>query len=127
MTVPGERRAVSDPGDFSVYALAPEAAMSAPSIDYFFRSPTLVLMAMAERYLAAFRQILILPASPGLLDHSVEMTVINEAGWSLSCHRHGRITDEMNERARLARVSCALTFLPERPQLRATHAPGRDR
>jgi hypothetical protein len=46
-----------------------------------------------------------------LLEKFVEMIVINEAIWALSYHRHGRITDEMAERARLARVSYAQTFL----------------
>jgi AcrR family transcriptional regulator len=185
----------SDPADISIYALAPEAGMSAPSIYHFFRSPTLVLMALADRYLrsflalmdeplpaglttwqeiegifferareffeahaparklllgagysseirkrdlnndvliaeralAAFRQVFVLPASPGLLEHFVEMIVINEAIWALSYHRHGRITDEMNERARLARVSYARTFLPEDLQLRGPREPGPNR
>jgi AcrR family transcriptional regulator len=185
----------SDPADISIYALAPEAGMSAPSIYHFFRSPTLVLTALADRYLhaflalmdvplptgittwqdledhlferareffeahaparklllgaaysseirkrdlnndvliaeralAAFRQVFVLPASPGLLEHFVEMIVINEAIWALSYHRHGRITDEMNERARLARVSYARTFLPEQLQLRGPREPGPNR
>jgi AcrR family transcriptional regulator len=181
-----------DPEDFSIYALAPEAGMSAPSIYHLFRSPTLVLMALAERYLAAFlalmdesvpaglatwqqlqdhlferarkffeahaparklllgaaysseirrrelnndvliaekslavfQQVFVLPASPGLLEHFVETIVINEAIWTLSYHRHGRITDHMNARARLARISYATTFLTESLPLRAPHAPG---
>jgi len=182
----------SDPADFSIYALAPEAGMSAPSIYHFFRSPTLVLTALADRYLqaflalmdeplpaglttweeldghlferareffeahaparklllgaaysseirkrdlnndvliaekalAAFRQIFILPDSRGLLEHFVEVIVVNEAIWALSYHRHGRITDEMNERARLARVSYARTFLPQQLPFRGTCEPG---
>jgi AcrR family transcriptional regulator len=182
----------SEPAEFSIYALAPEAGMSAPSIYHFFRSPTLVLMALADRYLAAlldlmdaplpagltawqeledhlferareffgahaparklllgaaysseirkrdlnndvriaekalvtFQRVFTLPASPDMLDHFVEMIVINEAIWALSYHRHGRITDEMNARARLARVAYARSFLPERLELRATHEPG---
>jgi AcrR family transcriptional regulator len=185
----------SDPADFSIYALAPEAGMSAPSIYHFFRSPTLVLTALADRYLhaflalmdvplptgittwqdledhlferareffeahaparklllgaaysseirkrdlnndvliaekalAAFHRAFILPDTPGLLEHFVEIIVINEAIWALSYHRHGRITDEMNDRARLARVSYATTFLPEHLQLRTTDEPGQHR
>ena len=181
-----------DPTDFSIYALAPEAGISAPSIYHFFRSPALVLMALADRYLgrflalmdlplpagittwqdleghlfersrqffeshaparklllgaayssefrkrdlnhdvrlaerglALFQQVFILPASPDLLEKFVEMIVINEAIWALSYHRHGRITDEMAERARLARVSYAKTFLPECLELRPTREPG---
>ena len=181
-----------DPADFSIYALAPEVGISAPSIYHFFRSPALVLMALADRYmarfmalmdvpppaglttwqeleghifegarqffeahaparklllgaayttefrrrdlnhdvllaekgLAVFQQVFILPATPGLLENFVEMIVINESIWALSYHRHGRITDQMAERARLARVSYAKTFLPERLEPRPSHAPG---
>jgi AcrR family transcriptional regulator len=184
-----------DPADLSIYALAPEAGMSAPSIYHFFRSPELVLTALGDRYLAAllalidspppgslttwqeveshlfdrareffqahaparklllgaaysteirrrdlnndtriaeralavFEQVFVLPASPDLLDHFVELIVINEAIWALSYHRHGRITDEMNERARLARVSYGRTFLPEHLELRDRRAPRSDR
>jgi len=181
-----------DPADFSIYALAPEAGISAPSIYHFFRSPALVLMALADRYLdrfmalmdlplppglttwqeleghlfersrqffeahaparklllgaaysseirkrdlnhdvllaerglALFQQVFILPASPGLLEKFVEMIVINEAIWALSYHRHGRITDEMAERARLARVAYAKTFIAKHLELRPPHEPG---
>src|SRR5512141_2918671 len=40
-----------DPAEFSIYALAAEAGMSAPSIYHFFRSPALVLTTLADRYL----------------------------------------------------------------------------
>lgn len=182
----------SDPLDFSIYALAPEAGMSAPSIYHLFRSPALVLSALADRYMASFlalmdlplpsglatwqqveglqferarqffeahaparklllgaaystefrsrdlnhdvllaekglaifQQFFVLPAAPDLLDRFVELIVINESIWALSYHRHGRITDEMAARARLARVSYASTFLPERLELRPTQQPG---
>ena len=52
------------------------------------------------------------------------MIVINVSIWALSYHRHGRITDQMAERARLARVSYAKTFLPDRFELRPSHEPG---
>jgi AcrR family transcriptional regulator len=184
-----------DPADFSIYALAPEAGMSAPSIYHFFRSPALLLTALADRYLAAllalidaplpeglttwqdveghlfdrareffqahaparklllgaaysteirkrdlnndvqiaekalavFQQVFVLPASPGLLDRFAELIVINEAIWALSYHRHGSITEEMNMRARLARLSYGRTFLPEHLELRERRAPGSGR
>jgi hypothetical protein len=78
---------------------------------------------LAERGLAVFQQLFILPASPGLLENFVEMIVINEAIWALSYHRHGRITDEMAERARLARISYARTFFPEHLEPRSPHEP----
>jgi len=172
----------SDPLEFSIYALAPEAGMSAQAIYHFFRSPALVLAALADRYMASFLALMDPPPPPGLetwqqvesyqferarqffearaparklllgaayssefrsrdlnhdvllaekglallqqqfvlppltdlLDRFVELIVINESIWALSYHRHGRITDQMAERARLARISYASTFLPER-------------
>jgi AcrR family transcriptional regulator len=165
--------------------------MSAQAIYHFFRSPALVLTALADRYLASFlalmdpplppglgtwqqvegyqferarqffearaparklllgaayssefrsrdlnhdvllaakgldvlQQQFILPPLPDLLDRFVELIVINEAIWALSYHRHGRITDQMAERARLARISYALTFLPERLELLPPQPP----
>lgn len=185
----------TDPLDFSIYALAPEAGMSAQAIYHFFRSPALVLMALADRYMASFlalmdpplppglatwqqvegyqferarqffearaparklllgaayssefrsrdlnhdvllaekglallQQRFILPPASDLLDRFVEVIVINEAIWALSYHRHGRITDPMAEQARLARISYALTFLPERLELRPPQPPGPER
>lgn len=180
-----------DPADFSIYALAPEAGMSAPSIYHFFRSPALVLMTLADRYLdkllalmdepppthlttwtqlqdqlferaqvffeahaparklllgaaystetrkrdlnndvliaeralAMFQQVYLVPDTPDLLERFVETIVINESIWALSYHRHGRITDEMAARARVARVAYAMSFLPERLELRSPRAP----
>lgn len=179
-----------DPADFSIYALAPEAGMSAPSIYHFFRSPALVLMTLADRYLhkllalmdeplpthlttwaqlqdhlferarvffeahaparklllgaayttetrkrdlnndvriaekalARFQQVYLVPDTPDLLERFVETIVINESIWALSYHRYGRITDQMAARARVARVAYAMTFLPERLELHPTRA-----
>lgn len=61
----------------------------------------------------------VLPEIPGLRDRLVEVIVINDAIWSLSIHRHGLITDEMEEQARRARIAYSRTFLPEYLPLRA--------
>lgn len=50
---------------------------------------------------------------PELRERLVEVIVINDAIWSLSIHRHGCITDEMEEQARRARIAYSRTFLPE--------------
>lgn len=58
-----------------------------------------------------------------LHDRLVEVIVINDAIWSLSIHRHGHITDEMEEQARRARIAYSRTFLPEYLPLRAKDRP----
>ena len=54
---------------------------------------------------------------------NLEVIVINDAIWSLSIHRHGHITDEMEEQARRARIAYSRTFLPEYLPLRAKDRP----
>ncbi len=67
----------------------------------------------ADRSIELMSQQFVVPEIPGLRDRLVEVIVINDAIWSLSIHRHGLITDEMEEQARRARIAYSRTFLPE--------------
>jgi hypothetical protein len=68
---------------------------------------------IAAKSIELMRRLFELPSIPDLLDRWVELIVINDAMWALSIHRHGTITDEMEEQARRARTAYARTFLPE--------------
>ncbi|NIJ39706.1 AcrR family transcriptional regulator [Sphingopyxis panaciterrae] len=74
---------------------------------------------MAGHSIAVMTQKFIMPEIPDLHDRLVEVIVINDAIWSLSIHRHGLITDAMEEQARRARIAYSRTFLPEYLPLRA--------
>lgn len=74
---------------------------------------------MAGRSIEVMTRKFIMPEIPDLPDRLVEVIVINDAIWSLSIHRHGLITDEMEEQARRARIAYSRTFLPEYLPLRA--------
>ena len=73
----------------------------------------------AGRSIELMTQMFVMPEIPDLHDRLVEVIVINDAIWSLSIHRHGLITDEMEEQARRARIAYSRTFLPEYLPLRA--------
>jgi len=77
----------------------------------------------AGRSIELMTQMFVMPEIPFLHDRLVEVIVINDAIWSLSIHRHGRITDEMEEQARRARIAYSRTFLPEYLPLRAKGRP----
>ncbi|MBL8271290.1 TetR/AcrR family transcriptional regulator [Steroidobacter sp.] len=68
---------------------------------------------IAAQSIELLHQMFEVPPIPQLLDRWVEIIVINDAVWALSIHRHGQITDEMEEQARRARIAYARTFLPE--------------
>lgn len=68
---------------------------------------------LAERGLARMRSRFMLPDYPGLTDRFLEVILISDAIWSLSIHRSGVITEEMEEQARRARIAYSRTFLPE--------------
>ncbi len=55
----------------------------------------------------------IIPEIPALIERFTELLVINDALWTLSVHRHGFITDAIEEQARRAREAYTRTFLPE--------------
>lgn len=67
----------------------------------------------ADRSIELMTQKFVMPDIPDLHDRLVEVIVINDAIWSLSIHRYGLITDEMEEQARRARIAYSRTFLPE--------------
>lgn len=67
----------------------------------------------AGRMLELLDALFVLPEIPDLRDRLVEVIVISDAIWSLSVHRHGQITDAMEEQARRARIAYSRTFLPE--------------
>lgn len=73
---------------------------------------------MAGRSIELMTQKFVMPDIPDLHDRLVEVIVINDAIWSLSIHRHGVITDEMEEQARRVRIAYSRTFLPEYLALR---------
>lgn len=73
----------------------------------------------AGRSMELMAQRFIMPEIPDLCDRLVEVIVINDAIWSLSIHRYGFITDEMEEQARRARIAYSRTFLPEYLPVRA--------
>lgn len=77
----------------------------------------------ANRSIQLMTQKFIMPDIPDLHDRLVEVIVINDAIWSLSIHRHGLITDEMEEQARRARIAYSRTFLPEYLPLRDAGTP----
>lgn len=68
---------------------------------------------MAGRSIELMAQRFVMPDIPDLDDRLVEVIAINDAIWSLSIHRHGLITDAMEEQARRARIAYSRTFLPE--------------
>lgn len=68
---------------------------------------------IAAKSIELMKRLFELPPVPDLLDRWVELIVINDAIWALSIHRHGTITDEMEEQARRARTAYTRTFLPE--------------
>ncbi|MDM8009860.1 MAG: TetR/AcrR family transcriptional regulator [Parasphingorhabdus sp.] len=72
----------------------------------------------AGRSIELMTQTFVMPEIPDLHDRLVEIIVINDAIWSLSIHRYGLITDEMEEQARRARIAYSRTFLPEYLPLR---------
>lgn len=74
---------------------------------------------MAGRSIELMAQRFVMPDIPDLDDRLVEVIAINDAIWSLSIHRHGLITDTMEEQARRARIAYSRTFLPEYLPLRA--------
>ncbi len=73
----------------------------------------------AQRSLELMDALFVMPEVPDLRDRLVEVIVISDAIWSLSIHRHGFITDAMEEQARRARIAYSRTFLPEYLPLRA--------
>ena len=77
----------------------------------------------AGRSIELMTQMFVMPEIPDLHDRLVEVIVINDAIWSLSIHRHGHITDDMEEQARRARIAYSRTFLPEYLPLRAKEEP----
>jgi AcrR family transcriptional regulator len=77
----------------------------------------------ASRSIELMTQKFVMPDIPDLRDRLVEVIVINDAIWSLSIHRHGLITDEMEEQARRARIAYSRTFLPEYLPLRTSGTP----
>ncbi len=68
---------------------------------------------MAKRGIEQMRAMFVVPYVPDLIARSIELIVINDALWALSIHRHGTITEEMEEQARRARLAYARTFFPE--------------
>lgn len=68
---------------------------------------------IAAKSVELLQQLFDVPPVPDLLDRWVEMIVISDSLWALSIHRHGTITDDMEEQARRARIAYARTFLPE--------------
>lgn len=76
----------------------------------------------AGRSIELMTQKFVMPDIPDLHDRLVEVIVINDAIWSLSIHRHGLITDQMEEQARRARIAYSRTFLPEYLPLRTDKA-----
>ncbi|WP_419810077.1 TetR/AcrR family transcriptional regulator [Sphingomonas sp.] len=68
---------------------------------------------LAERGVERMNQEFTLPDTPGMVDRFLEVIVISDALWSLSIHRSGLITEEMEEQARRARIGYTRTFLPE--------------
>lgn len=80
---------------------------------------------MADRSIVLMAQHFLLPEIPDLLDRLVEVILINDAIWSLSIHRHGLITDAMEEQSRRARIAYSRTFLPEYLPLRTAGDPAR--
>lgn len=67
----------------------------------------------AELGVEELNQLFYIPDDPNLVDRIMELLVINDALWALSVHRHGFITDELEDKARRARFAYARTFLPE--------------
>ncbi|MBN7799049.1 TetR/AcrR family transcriptional regulator [Parahaliea mediterranea] len=67
----------------------------------------------ATRGAEELRNVFQLPEFPNLVNRLTELLAINDSIWALSVHRHGIITEELEEQARRARVAYARTFLPE--------------
>lgn len=74
----------------------------------------------AEKAIETLKHLFVVPDVPNLLERSVEVIAINKSIWALSVHRHGSITDEMEEQARRARIAYSRTYLPEYLELRPT-------
>lgn len=68
---------------------------------------------MAQKGIDETARLFELPPIPDLLDRSAEVIAISDAIWALSIHRHGYITDAMEEQARRARIAYTRTYLPE--------------
>lgn len=68
---------------------------------------------LAVRSAEEFDRFFLMPANPDLIERFTELLVINDALWALSVHRHGTITDALEEQARRAREAYCRTFLPE--------------
>jgi AcrR family transcriptional regulator len=101
-----------EPPDFSIHAVAAEAGISVATAYQYFRSPGRVLTALSQRYFADSPI-----RSGGTL--SARVSTLEQFDALLF------------ERARLVRVACSRTFLPERLELRTTvepeSGPGTDR
>jgi AcrR family transcriptional regulator len=78
---------------------------------------------LVEKALANLEKVFVLPSGLDLVQRLLEVLIISNALWALSFQRHGRITDEMAERARLARVAYIRTFLPDGLELRSSSEP----
>lgn len=68
---------------------------------------------LAAKSIEVMNRLFEVPDLPDLVERWVEIIVIGDALWSLSIHRYGTITDEMEEQARRARIAYTRTFLPE--------------
>lgn len=78
---------------------------------------------LAELSALELTKLFAIPEIPNLVDRLTEMLVVNDAIWTLSVHRHGYITTELDEQARRAREAYTRTFLPEYAPLRDQAQP----
>lgn len=99
---------------FNANAPARKVLLGGPALSYDIRRMDLQSDAkMAALGLQQMASQFVLPDIPDLIGRSIEVIVISDALWALSIHLHGTITEEMEERARRARIAYARTYLPE--------------
>jgi AcrR family transcriptional regulator len=111
---------------FNANAPARKVLLDGPALSFDIRMRDLQSdVVTATRGVEEMNRLFILPDIPHLIERSIEVIVLSDAMWSLSIHRHGTITDEMEEQARRARIAYARTYLPEYLPKRPVAAPAR--
>lgn len=104
---------------FNAHPAARQILLDGPAWSSDIRSQDLDSNFVTARHsIDMLTRMFVMPEIPNLHDRLVEVIVINDAIWSLSIHRYGLITDEMEEQARRARIAYSRTFLPEYLPLR---------